>query len=240
MSSVSALEPNSSEGKTPEESAWIFVSRKLTDGTLTGQHRRRPPKFLRKGTRRLPVDVVQIGRLKRQAFPGQSCSVTNGVARTGTIGAPAIATSGAEVFITAMHVTGLIDLLPTSGASLPVNAPSVSLSMGAPVIGTVIAGTRRGIDAAKVLLASPHRVVREIPGIGFIRGWRPLTFPGDKDIPVRMFGAASQAALGGFIVNPAAFVPGFGLDSAIVSGGRKFDTCGGRKSDSRQPGLAAG
>jgi hypothetical protein len=30
------------------------------------------------------------------------------------------------------------------------------------------------------------------------------------------------------------------MSLAIVNGGGKFDSCGGRKSDSRQPGLAAG
>ena len=201
---------------TGEVCLTIFVGRKFSDETLEKRKHRPLPKRLRKGKRTLPVDVVQIGTLKRQAFAGQSCSVTRGVTRTGTIGAPAVTPSGAQVFITAMHVTGLSELTPASGVTVPVNAPSLSQSSGAPVIGQVIEGSRNGIDAAKVLLTSPHKVLREIPQIGAIRGWRPLTFPGDRDIPVMMFGAASQTRLSGFIVNPAAFVPGFALDSAIT------------------------
>ena len=194
----------------------IFVGRKLTAVTLKQQKRRRLPRSLRTGKRTLPVDVVQIGRLRRQAFAGQSCSVTSGVTRSGTIGAPAVSPSGAQVFITAMHVAGISELSPTSGVTLRVNAPSLSISSGAPVIGQLIQGSRTGIDAAKILLTSPHKVLREIPQIGRIRGWRPLAFPGDRDIPVKMFGAGSQVPLSGFIVNPAAFVPGFNLDSAIT------------------------
>ena len=34
--------------------------------------------------------------------------------------------------------------------------------------------------------------------------------------------------------------PWVGFTQRLVSGGCKFDSCGGRKSDSRQHGLAAG
>jgi hypothetical protein len=129
------------------------------------------------------------------------------------------------VFITAMHVTGLRELSPTSGVTLSVNAPSVSTSSGSPVIGRVIEGSRNGIDAAKVLLTSPHTVLRDVPTIGRIRGWRPLVFPADRDISVSMFGAASQTRQNGFIVNPTIFVPGFQLDSAITV--RGFNTLAG-------------
>jgi hypothetical protein len=202
----------------------IFVSRKLTEDSLQKRKGRRLPKSLREGKRRLPVDVVQIGTLKRQAFAGQSCSVSNGTLRTGTIGAPAVTPAGEDVFITAMHVTGLSHL-PAGGATLEVNAPSTRDFPSAPVIGRVIEGTRKGIDAAKVLITAPHKVLREIPEVGRIRGWRPLAFPGDMDIPVMMFGATSQMKHTGFIVNPSSFVPGFGLDSAITVSG--FDTVGG-------------
>jgi hypothetical protein len=196
----------------------VFVSRKLKPESLEKRGRAPLPRRLHKGKRTLEVDVVPMGRLNRQAFAGQSCSVTSGVTRTGTIGAPAVDLGGgAPVFITAMHVTGMTELTASSSVTVSVKAPSILDQSAAPIIGRVMEGTRRGIDAAKVLLASPHSVSREIPGgIGFIRGWRPLAFPGDRNIPVTMFGAVSRIRHSGLIEHPAAFLDRFGLDSAIT------------------------
>jgi hypothetical protein len=211
---------------TGEICVTVLVGRKLGDDSLKRRGDRRLPKELRAGRRRLPLDVVQGGGLKRTAFAGQSCSVTQGVTRSGTIGAPAVDTgNGAAVFLTAMHVTGLRELLPSSGVTLPVNVPSISEAGGAPVIGRVVHGTRVGIDAAKIVLNPPHSVIREIPRIGAIRGWRPMVFPGDKDIPVMMFGAASRQLHTGAIVSPVLFVPGWDLEIAITV--RGFDTIEG-------------
>jgi hypothetical protein len=163
------------------------------------------------------VDVVEIGALRRQAFTGQSCSVTNGKTRSGTIGAPVVDnTTGGPGFVTAMHVTGLSGISPNSGTTLSVNVPSLRDAAGAAVIGHIAAGSRIGIDAAKVLLTSPQAVLREIPGIGRIRGWRPVTFPGDQGTAVMMHGATTQTRQDGIIVHPSAFMEGFRLDSAIV------------------------
>jgi hypothetical protein len=194
----------------------VFVRRKHRAATLERQHVRRLPKALRRGNRSLPVDVVEIGRLERQAFPGGTCSVTNGLTRTGTVGAPAVTPGGGQVFITAMHVTGASEISAASGVTLQVNAPSRSDVPSAPIVGHVVQGSRSGIDAAKVMLANPHTVTRLIPILGRICGWRPVAFPADKDIPVAMFGGVSSVRHIGAIVHPAAFVPSFGLDSAIT------------------------
>ena len=194
----------------------VFVGRKLTPATLAKHRRPHLPRTLGTKRRRLPVDVVQVGVLTRTAFTGQSCSVTNGKTRTATIGAPVIDdTTGAPAFLTAMHVSGLSHLT-AGGVTLPVRVPSVQVSSGAAVIGELTEGSRIGIDAAKVVLSAPSAVLPEIPGIGRIRGWRPVTFPGDQGTAVMMFGATTQARQDGIIVHPSAVMDGFGLDSAIV------------------------
>jgi hypothetical protein len=200
--------------------ATVFVTRKLTPATLEARGRPKLPRWIRKGGRTLPIDVVQIGRFTRQAFTGESCSVSDTTTRTATIGAPAVEDgTGASVFITAMHVTGRQELDPAGGVALAVNAPSVFDAAGAPVVGRLTEGSRKGIDAAKVVLSAGQTVLRDVPTIGPIRGWRPLTFPGDQGAPVRMFGAATRVAQHGIIVHPTVFMPGIGLDSAIVVGG---------------------
>lgn len=200
--------------------ATIFVRRKQSPRVLKKERARVLPRTIRQGKRRLPTDIVAIGTLARQTSAGQSCSVTTGVTRTGTIGAPAVDTAaGGPVFITAMHVTGHSELPAGSGVVVPVNAPSLRDIPGAPVIGHVLEGSRTGIDAAKVLINPPHVVLPEVPMIGPIRGWRPLTFPGDKGAAVVLFGATSRAPQHGLIVNPSVFMDGFGLDVAITVSG---------------------
>lgn len=197
----------------------IFVRRKQQRGALKELGIAALPRFVKCGGRTLPTDIVAVGTLKRQTSAGQSCSTSQGVTRTGTIGAPAVdEATGAAVFITAMHVTGHSEI---SGGTptVPVNAPSVRDVAGAPVIGRVLQGSRTGIDAAKVSIQTPHSVLREVPAFGTIRGWRPLTFPGDKGTSVSLFGATSGRLLRGVIVNPGAFMGGFGLETAITVSG---------------------
>jgi hypothetical protein len=194
----------------------VFVTRKLTRRTLDRRGARRLPRVLRDGRRTLPVDVVRLGVIVRQAFPGSSCSIAGGFTRVGTIGAPAVVPGGAGVFITAMHVTGVSEITPGSGVTLPVRAPSIGEAPGAPVIGNVVQGTRTGIDAAKVLLDSPHQVSRTLPGIGSIRGWRPMAFPADRHIPVALFGGGSKRVHHGAIEHPAIDLPADRLQSAIT------------------------
>jgi hypothetical protein len=194
----------------------VFVNRKLTLAALERRGDRVLPRFLRDGRRTLPVDVVRLGVIERQAFPGSSCSIAGGFTRVGTIGAPAVMPGGDGVFITAMHVTGVSEIPPGSGVTLPVRAPSVGEVPGAPVIGNVVQGTRTGVDAAKVLLESPHQVTRMLPGIGLIQGWRPMAFPADRGIPVALFGGASKQVHRGTIEHPAIDLPGDRLESAIT------------------------
>jgi hypothetical protein len=195
----------------------ILVRRKHKPDALRRRGVKLLPKALRKNGRLLPVDVVAVGAMTRRAFTSQSCSITSDVVRSGTIGAPAIDDgTGRAVFITAMHVTGRTEIAANSGVALPVRVPSTHDSPGAIVIGHVVQGSRRGIDAAKVLLASSNTVLREVPAIGPIEGWRPLTFPGDQGATVQMFGARSLVRRDGVIVHPSVFMAGFGLDAAIV------------------------
>jgi len=195
----------------------IFVSRKRTPETMRRSGHRKLPRGLRDGRRWLPIDVIPLGRLTRQAFAGQSCSVTNGATRSGTVGSPAVDAAGDPVLITAMHVTGRAELDPASGVKIEIRAPSVADSAAAPIIARVVEGSRTGIDAAKAVVLPSHTVSRILPGgIGAIRGWRPTAFPADKGIPVSMFGAASRRRHDGVVEHPAAFMPEFRLDSAVT------------------------
>lgn len=206
--------------------ATVLVTRKLTPARIEAKRRWKLPRILRRGGRTLPVDVVQIGRFRRQAFTGQSCSVSDPTTRMATIGAPAVeTTSGVNVFITAMHITGRQQLDPATGVTLAVNVPGIFDAAGAPVVGRLTEGSRTGIDAAKVVVSVGQTVLRDVPTIGPIRGWRPLTFPGDQGTAVMMFGAATKIRQHGVIVHPTVFMPGIGLDSAIVVSG--FTTTAG-------------
>lgn len=190
----------------------LYVTRKLPRAALARLGRRALPRSIQIASKRIRVDVVELGRLQRHAFVGQSLSTSvNGTTRFGTIGARAVqAAGGAPVLLTAMHVTGL-RMFPSGGATrVSVFVPGG----GQQPIGELVAGSMQGIDAAMISVAG--LLSEDVPLIGRIRGWRPILLPGDRGTRVRMFGAASQQLMDGVIEEPFVVMPAFNLDGAIV------------------------
>lgn len=187
----------------------VFVRRKLTPGSLAKAGRRLLPRTLAGPSgRRLPVDVRQLGPLTRLFAPGELIAPC-GSSRRGTLGTSALdRVSGDKVVLTAMHLTGRKEFPPGSPIPFCVG-PSGHL------LGHVSRGTQLGVDAAVITLAKPGSVSPEIPGIGRIRGWRPMALPADIGAPIRMFGAASGFSAG-IITDPVVSLPQYGLDSAIL------------------------
>lgn len=181
----------------------VYVERKLPEELLPSGAALQ--KSVSAGDRRLEVDVVELGQLRRQVAPGDVVGPLPPYEK-GSLGTFARDSQvGDVVALTAMHIT----------------APgSTDVAFQSPVPGTAIgrlrAGTEDGIDAAKVALTpQPASGVTVLPGIGQVKGWRPPTFPGDVGTPVRMFGASSGLQTGS-IETPATALPGANLDSAIL------------------------
>ena len=55
-----------------------------------------------------------------------------------------------------------------------------------------------------------------VPGLGALRAWRPLVFPGDAGVAVRLAGLASGLQYG-VLASPLAHLPGWGLDPALLA-----------------------
>lgn len=193
----------------------VFVRRKIDPAELRARNVKPLPKSIRAGKRRLRVDVVPLGKIRMLARAGSSLGPDSGF-EEGTIGVFATDTdNGRRVAVTAMHVSGL-DEFPNGGPAPRFESPS-RLS-GAPVpLGELVFGTRTGIDAAKIELFSSASGENTISGIGAIAGWRPLTVPGDQNLPVRLRGAVSTAVQRGVVVFPDVPLPQFGLQSAILA-----------------------
>jgi hypothetical protein len=197
------------EGKeTDEKCVLVLVPKKLSASQLRKRGRKFLPKRLSVRPRKaVPVDVIEVGKLKRQVLAGTSIGPRRKPQIRGTIGSFAVDLStGTDVALTAMHVRG-------SGGVF--TAPSLRDDVEAADIGHFLDGTMQGIDAAKVSVESPATAERSFPEIGPIRGWRPLTFPGDRGTRVHMFGAASGQQTG-FIIEAAVSIPSEDLDMAIL------------------------
>jgi hypothetical protein len=170
------------------------------------------PKSVSVGKRRLPIDVIELGKLERQLSPGDSIG-PDPLFQKGTLGAFARdLTRGDVVALTAMHVTPLRNF-PVAGST----ATDFQTPCPGNRFGRLRAGSTNGIDAAAVELtqqpASPQTVLPG--GIGLVRGWRPTTFPGDLSTSVRIFGATSSFRMG-TIRSPATSIPGVNLVGAIL------------------------
>lgn len=63
-------------------------------------------------------------------------------------------------------------------------------------------------------LASGESVA--VPGLGLLRAWRPLVFPGDAGVAVRLAGLSSGLQYG-VLASPLAHLPGWGLDPALLA-----------------------
>ena len=175
----------------------------------------RIPRLTRLAKRILPIDVVKFGELQRQLSIGSSIGPSN-ARLAGTLGVFARDVSdNSSVAITAMHVSGLSEAGPASGVSLRFCTPSRFASNDVTDFADLVQGTMSRIDAAKLRVHSPQPVGGNIPGLGPIAGWRPLTFPGDLRTTVFLSGAMSGLQQG-FIVNTAIDMPGERLESAIL------------------------
>lgn len=195
----------------------VFVRRKLSPSEL--RRRRIPalPRNVSSRGRRARIDVVEIGTVKTKAFIGASTGpVSDPKRREGTVGVFATDANDVTVALTAMHVTGRREF-PRTGVTPPVfSVPSPRQSNpNATILGTLIRGTRTGVDAAMIALDDPDEADNSIPDIGEIGGWRPPALEGDEGIAARMYGATSDLVRG-TIIHPLVHMPGAGLDDAIV------------------------
>jgi len=196
---------------TGEPCLTVYVRRKYSPEELAAGDVPRIPKTVRSGKHRLPVDVIELGELRRQVGAGDSLGPLNGGER-GTLGALATdLDAGDTVALTAMHVTTL-QQFPVGNTAAP---RFVSPIPGGSQFATLRQGTMSGTDAAKLALDVQQPAVSDLPSIGKVKGWRPITFPGDQGTTVRMFGAVSGFQ-SGFIVNPVVSLPGESLDAAIL------------------------
>jgi len=194
----------------------VFVRRKFQRDARTKAGRRfLLPRTLADRENAIPVDVVELGAFTRHAAPGDRLGPRD-TARWGTLGVFAVDDHDrAPVALTAMHVTGLPQFPP--GAEQLLCAPDAPVGAG-PLLGPLLRGTQSGIDAAKIRVDAGARIDPNIPGIGAVRGWRPISVTGDRGTYVRMYGAASRRVVYGRIVEPAVALPQrpYCLDSAIL------------------------
>jgi hypothetical protein len=97
------------------------------------------------------------------------------------------------VALTAMHLfAGMPDPI---GQQVQVTSPAGYFTPGAPVIGRLTAGTRVGVDAAKILLDTAAVPSWEVAG-HMVQGWRSVVLPADKNRPVWTAGAISGVQSG--------------------------------------------
>jgi len=196
--------------ETDQASVIVYVERKWAPSTLGKRKIPVLPKELEAANgSAVPVDVVELGKLRRYAKGGSALG-KKGSIRTGTLGTFALDNETGEfVALTAMHVTGLEADYPP-GADMDFTAPPPSTHMG-----SLLRGTLRGVDAAKISVEPPAEGSFFIKGIGNIRGWRPVSDKGDVGTAVRMFGKES-GLVAGRIRQASADLKQFDLDEAIM------------------------
>jgi hypothetical protein len=198
----------------------VYVDRKRTGDELSVDRRgaavprtlsvpdaRRPGRF---SSRRVPVDVVELGTFEHRLDAGVSIGLA-GTQSWGTITVYATDAGGADVALTAMHVTGRDEYPP--GPAIAFHAPASGVPFG-----TLLQGSRRGIDGAKIALVTGVTGSSNIVGIGRVRGWRPVSAEGDRGAYVRMFGAATNRVTYGRIIEPVVSLPHapYRLQTAIL------------------------
>lgn len=199
---------------TNEPCITVYVKEKLAREELRERGLKALPKYLSSGRRRIRVDVVQLGELRRYFGPGDTVSL-DGSSEHGTLGA--LATDDftlRQVAITAMHITELGEIPQPGFPRVSVVVPGFGRG-NSTRYGDIIAGTMRGIDACKIDIDLQSGLENRIPFIGQVRGWRPIRTPGDRDTAVRMFGARSGLQ-SGVIETPLIALPQFDLNAAIL------------------------
>lgn len=195
--------------ETDELCAQVFVEHKLDPREMAARGIPAVPSVLGQ-EQALPVDVIELGAFQRLLAIGDSLGIERERTK-GTLGAIAVDRWSREpVALTAMHVVehGVAE-------RAQVYTPSLR-DQGQPVaIGEVMGGTMRGTDIAKIRLRQPALAHAAIPGLGPIRGWRPVSYPGDVNTTVQMCGASSSKRHGR-IVTPALTLFREELDAAIL------------------------
>lgn len=203
--------------ETDEPAVVVYVRRKQALKDLDpGRHL--PTEIEGPRGQRVPVDVVEVGGLKRQLL----CGASIGHAEAGlkhrwaTVGLIARDDfTGQPVAITAMHLTGLKRDFPP-GTPLKFLTPDASRPGSRP-LGVLLKGTRRGVDAAKISIIDPSGLPSPpfVEGIGEVKGTRVLSHPGDRKMPVQLFGARSGYREG-LVDTPLVELPQFGLGKCIL------------------------
>lgn len=202
-------------GKTTEEPCiTVFVEEKKTPEQLSQSNQKLLPRWLAKAGRRIRVDVIALGEIELQAFPGASIGATNDkFQREGTIGVFARdLETNATVAITAMHVSGEMTIMTPIEFSIPSPSHHDPNMMR---LGLMTFGTRAGVDAGKIELDDDDIVDDEIPTVGRVDGWRPVANPGDVGKSVTMCGAKSGVK-SGRIIQVDVDLPKAGLASALI------------------------
>lgn len=192
----------------PERCVRVLVTRKRTPSELDdGDIEPLPTSLENSDGEEIPVDVIEIGVLRDQAMIGDSVGPEGDRRRKGTIGAFGrdLATE-APVALTAMHV------ISHGGDYL---SPCLFDDPLGPHLGRFLDGSTDGMDAAKIGVEPPGTAHPMMMGGFRQRGWRPVTTPEDRGLPVRMYGATSGFRRG-YIVEPCHSFPGYGLDRVIL------------------------
>jgi hypothetical protein len=201
---------------TGEPCVAVYVGRKRSPRGLARRKETVLPRVLEApGGAQVPLDVVQVGRLRRRLLCGTGLGHPPGpqqgnVATLGLVARDDL--TGEPVALTAMHLTGLEEFPP--GDELSFVCPEVAVS-GSRALGRLLQGTMRGVDAAKISITPPLVVERFVRGIGPIAGTRVLSHPGDRNTPVQLFGARSGFRQG-VIDTPRTSLPEFGLEEAFL------------------------
>jgi hypothetical protein len=176
--------------ETEEPCVVVFVRRKHSSETLRRRGWSGVPDHLPHGRRRVPTDVVEIGAPVPQAGEQACIGRIDTPTEFGTLGALARdLASGEPVAITAMHVAGLTSYERTPGSpGIDFSMPGRSFDPAAPAIGSLIAGTTTGIDAAKISVTDFDSVATQVAPLA-ISGSRPIA--NDVGTAVRLFGTVS-------------------------------------------------
>lgn len=194
--------------RTAEKCVTVAVRQKLAPAELT-DHRKVPIELATRTNGNIPTDVVEAGAIEPQASVGSSVGPI-GTMDEGTVGAFGfdLTTSGnAWVAFTAMHVTDRPGFY---------TCPSRADNPHAPVLGTLLRGDIKRVDASIVSVDSPTAANHDLPDGTKLRGWRPVSYPSDIGSAVRMFGQASGEQHG-VIVWPFVSFPKWGVEAGILA-----------------------
>ncbi|MGH7525401.1 MAG: hypothetical protein ACREMX_01715 [Gemmatimonadales bacterium] len=201
--------------ETGQRCITVFVRKKWSRSALERRGWPALPRFVRvRDGGRVRVDVEELGPVELQAMAGSSIGPRNDSAE-GTLGAfGRDRASGRSVAFTAMHVAGeTLRNFPAPGVP-PIDFVSPALS--SIPFGTLLRGTRRGVDAAAILL-TPASQAQDPAPFGPVKGWRPLSFPGDIGTAAKLWGARTGFATG-VVTEPGVFLgPEYPIDFAIIA-----------------------